>query len=177
MLNNKTNDTTPSYEEAISVLMVREKELDARENQMKRNRQALDDDLLAADGNETSPSDVLHLNIGGTKTTSIPGSMLASKFSERWDDSIEKNKPIGPKAGPTCASLFDLLDDPILREIIAFLPDPETVCTLGGCCLRLNNLVEGETVIWDRFLEQIPARARPKHPSDHTITPEPRRSS
>lgn len=45
------------------------------------------------------PSDVLHLNVGGTLTavlrrtlTSIEGSMLASRFSGRWDDSLEKDK-------------------------------------------------------------------------------------
>ncbi len=75
--------------------------------------------------------------------------------------SLIKRQRIGPKVGFTCTSLIDLLDDPILRKIIAFLPDPETVCTLGGCCTRLQNLVKGETVIWDRFLEQIPILARP----------------
>ena len=45
------------------------------------------------------PSDVLHLNVGGTLTavlrrtlTSIEGSMLASRFSGRWDDSLEKDR-------------------------------------------------------------------------------------
>ena len=45
------------------------------------------------------PSDVIHLNVGGTLTavlrrtlTSIEGSMLASRFSGRWDDSLEKDR-------------------------------------------------------------------------------------
>jgi len=44
------------------------------------------------------PSDVLHLNVGGTRIdvlrrtlTSVEGSMLASRFSGRWDDSLEKD--------------------------------------------------------------------------------------
>ena len=51
-----------------------------------------DDDAVA------SPNDVLHLNIGGTKATtlrktltSIEGSVLAIKFSGRWDDGMEKD--------------------------------------------------------------------------------------
>eukprot|EP01082_Thalassiosira_pseudonana_P014108 g12482.t1 g12482 contig6:2003447-2004614(-) len=43
--------------------------------------------------------DVLHLNVGGTLTTvlrrtliSVEGSMLASRFSGRWDDSLEKDR-------------------------------------------------------------------------------------
>jgi hypothetical protein len=46
-----------------------------------------------------SGSDVLHLNVGGTviavlrrTLTSVDGSMLASRFSGRWDDSLEKDK-------------------------------------------------------------------------------------
>jgi hypothetical protein len=45
------------------------------------------------------PSDVLQLNVGGDKMavlrrtiTSVEGSMLASRFSGRWDDSLEKDR-------------------------------------------------------------------------------------
>jgi hypothetical protein len=44
------------------------------------------------------PSDVLRLNVGGTRIdvlrrtlTAVEGSMLAAKFSGRWDDSLEKD--------------------------------------------------------------------------------------
>ena len=46
-----------------------------------------------------SGSDVIHLNVGGTHVavlrrtlTSVEGSMLASRFSGRWDDSLERDK-------------------------------------------------------------------------------------
>ena len=45
------------------------------------------------------PSDVLHLNVGGDLTTvlrrtltSVEGSMLSSRFSGRWDESLEKDR-------------------------------------------------------------------------------------
>jgi len=90
------------YEDALSALTDalsdREKDLEAREEQLKKDREELDSDRFAAYG-DTRPSDVLHLNVGGVKTTvlrstltSIPGSMLASKFSGRWDDSIAKDE-------------------------------------------------------------------------------------
>jgi hypothetical protein len=90
------------YEDALSALTAalsdREKDLEAREEQLRKDREELDSDRLAAYG-DTRPSDVLHLNVGGVKTTvlrstltSIPGSMLASKFSGRWDDSIAKDE-------------------------------------------------------------------------------------
>lgn len=90
-----------SYKDALSalieVLSDREKDLDERETKLRKDQEALDIATVAVYG-ETNPSDVLHLNIGGTKTTvlrrtltSVPGSMLASKFSGRWDDSIEKD--------------------------------------------------------------------------------------
>ena len=69
--------------------------------------------------NEASPTDVLHLNVGGTKTTvlrrtltSIPGSMLASKFSGRWDDSIEKDKD---------GDFFIERDYELFRHVLTFL--------------------------------------------------------
>jgi len=51
-------------------------------------------------GNEDdAPCEVLHLNIGGDliavlrrTLTSVEGSMLASRFSGRWDDSLEKDR-------------------------------------------------------------------------------------
>ena len=79
-------------------LALREKDLDERETQLQKERQELDNDRFASYGT-TSPIDVLHLNVGGVKTsvlrrtlTSVPESMLASRFSGRWDESIEKDE-------------------------------------------------------------------------------------
>jgi len=91
-----------SYEDTLSaltgILSLQKKDLDAREEKLKKAEESFGVDRSAAYG-DTSPSDVLHLNIGGTKTTvlrrtltSVPGSMLSSKFSGRWDDSLEKDE-------------------------------------------------------------------------------------
>jgi hypothetical protein len=91
-----------TYNDALSaltdVLSETEKELEAREEKLRKAEESFEVDRNAVYG-DTSPSDVLHLNIGGTKTTvlrrtltSIADSMLARKFSGRWDDSIDKDK-------------------------------------------------------------------------------------
>jgi hypothetical protein len=91
-----------TYDDALlaltDVLSKREKGLDAREEKLRKAEESFEVDRTTVYG-DTSPMDVLHLNIGGTGTTvlrrtltSVPGSMLASKFSGRWDDSIEKDK-------------------------------------------------------------------------------------
>ena len=70
---------------------------------MKRSTPDNDEALYSEKRQRSSsierPSDVLHLNVGGTLTavlrrtlTAIEGSMLASRFSGRWDDSLEKDK-------------------------------------------------------------------------------------
>jgi len=76
----------------------RQKRLEEREEELRKEREAFDKDRLVV-YNGTRPSDVLNINIGGTVTsvlrrtlTSIPGSMLASKFSGRWDDSIDRDE-------------------------------------------------------------------------------------
>ena len=68
------------------ILALREKDLDEREKQLQKERQELSNDRFSSYGT-TIPSDVLHLNVGGVKTsvlqrtlTSVPGSMLASRF-------------------------------------------------------------------------------------------------
>mmetsp|Transcript_26160 Transcript_26160/g.26591 ORF Transcript_26160/g.26591 Transcript_26160/m.26591 type:complete len:333 (-) Transcript_26160:69-1067(-) len=91
-------DVYDALSSLTEVLSVREKELDAREEELRKLEEKIEIDRSTFyDG--TSPSDVLHLNIGGTKTTilrrtltSVPGSMLASRFSGRWDDGLEKDK-------------------------------------------------------------------------------------
>ena len=91
-----------TYDDALSaltdVLSKREKELDAREEKLRKAEESFEVDRTTVYG-DTNPMDVLHLNIGGTGTTvlrrtltSVPGSMLASKFSGRWDDGLEKDK-------------------------------------------------------------------------------------
>jgi len=79
-------------------LAEREKDLDAREEKLRQDLERYEEER-STDYGATTPNDVLHLNVGGTKTTvlrrtliSIPGSMLASRFSGRWDNSIEKDK-------------------------------------------------------------------------------------
>ena len=69
----------------------REAELKDREEKFERER--------TANYGDTKPSDVLHLNVGGKnmsalrKTlTQVEGSMLAARFSGRWDNSIEKDE-------------------------------------------------------------------------------------
>jgi hypothetical protein len=81
-----------------AILAKRIKELDERERQLEKAFGRLESTQASCSG-DAKPSDVLHLNIGGTKTaalrrtlTSVPGSMLATRFSGRWDDSIEKDR-------------------------------------------------------------------------------------
>jgi len=81
-----------------NVLSEREKDLELREEKLTKALKTYEAER-SADYGDTGPNDVLHLNVGGTKTTalrrtltSIPGSMLASKFSGRWDDSLEKDR-------------------------------------------------------------------------------------
>ena len=92
-----------TYDEALSaltdVLSNREKELDAREVMLQEVEKSLEVERSAIYG-DTNPSDVLYLAVGGKAVikilrrtlTSVPGSMLAAKFSGRWDDSLEKDK-------------------------------------------------------------------------------------
>lgn len=73
------------------------KDMDAREEKLQHDREEFEAERSAYCGN-TSLSDALCLNIGGTVTTvlrstltCVPNSMLASKFSGRWDDNIERD--------------------------------------------------------------------------------------
>ena len=79
-------------------LIARETELDTLAEQLRGDRETFEREKAAYIG-DVSPNDLLRLNIGGTHTvtvqrrtlTCVPGSMLASKFSGRWDDSIPKD--------------------------------------------------------------------------------------
>lgn len=80
------------------ILKKKQQALEERENELNRAQAALERDKNELFG-ETHICDVLHLNVGGTKTavmrrtlTSVEGSMLASRFSGRWDESIEKDR-------------------------------------------------------------------------------------
>lgn len=120
--SSNNNNNKRSYDEALSaltgVLSAREKDLDEREKQMDLDRQALDRDRNSTYG-DTAPTDVLQLNIGGVQATilrrtltTFPDSMLASKFSGRWDDSIEKDKN---------GHFFIDQEYPLFRHILKYL--------------------------------------------------------
>jgi hypothetical protein len=81
-----------------AMLKKREKELAEGERALQNATLRLEKEKSKVYGN-AAPSDVLHLNVGGTKMavlrstlTSVSGSMLASKFSGRWDDSIPRDR-------------------------------------------------------------------------------------
>ena len=81
-----------------SLLREREEALETREEKLKADKEDFERERFAAYG-DTSPSDVLHLNVCGKTAailrrtlTSVPDSMLSSRFSGRWDDSLEKDK-------------------------------------------------------------------------------------
>jgi hypothetical protein len=72
----------------------REERLEKREKDLKRFQALLEKEYL----NAGESDDVLHLDVGGTHIsvlrrtlTQVDGSMLASRFSGRWDDSLEKS--------------------------------------------------------------------------------------
>lgn len=78
-------------------LKKKQQSLEERERELERATAALDRNRRALFGDK-SDSDVLSLNVGGDKLsvlrrtlTSVEGSMLASRFSGRWDESIEKD--------------------------------------------------------------------------------------
>jgi hypothetical protein len=81
-----------------AILKKREKELAEGERALQNATLRFEKEKSKVYGG-AAPSDVLHLNVGGTKMavlrstlTSVPGSMLASKFSGRWDDSIPRDR-------------------------------------------------------------------------------------
>ena len=84
---------------SLSILLrKRQEELVEREAELSKAQEKFEVERTGCYG-DTAPSDVLHLNVGGTKLavlrrtlTSVEGSMLASRFSGRWDDSIEKDE-------------------------------------------------------------------------------------
>ena len=89
-------------EEMRKLLRERDVALQAKDRELEGLRTR----LLAKQTNTSShnntspqPSDVLRLNIGGTRVdvlrrtlTQVEGSMLASKFSGRWDETLERDQ-------------------------------------------------------------------------------------
>ena len=96
------SETTFSLDETLQNLTLalkkKQQHLEEREREVERALSALNRDKAELFGDK-SPSDVLHLNVGGSligvlrrTLTLVEGSMLASRFSGRWDDSIEKDR-------------------------------------------------------------------------------------
>lgn len=80
------------------VLKQKQKSLEEREVALEKATATLNRGRSEVFGDK-SDSDVLHLNIGGDRLTvlrrtltSVEGSMLASRFSGRWDESLEKDQ-------------------------------------------------------------------------------------
>jgi hypothetical protein len=96
-------DEISALEEALSsipqLLSKRAKALDERAKEVEAQKEQLEKEKKEM-GLNFQPSDVLRLNIGGDTTlavlrktiTSVEGSMLSSRFSGRWDESLEKDK-------------------------------------------------------------------------------------
>lgn len=102
MSNNSSNKNELDLDCLESVLgglpaLIRKRveQLEEQEQQVKKLKQQLEEENPRLG----EQNDVLSLNVGGARIdvlrrtlTSIEGSMLASKFSGRWDDSLEKDK-------------------------------------------------------------------------------------
>ena len=88
-------DITSAVFELQSLLVEKEQDLLEREEAFEKRLRLFDQSNPTAG----RPSDVLQLNVGGrtniavlrSTLTQFEGSMLASKFSGRWDDSLEKD--------------------------------------------------------------------------------------
>ena len=98
IMSKRKRDVQDALSSLSELLNEREKEIEEREEKLLQAEKTFEKERNTAYG-DTHPSDVLHLNIGGTTTavlrrtlTSVPDSMLASKFSGRWDESLEKDK-------------------------------------------------------------------------------------
>lgn len=76
------------------MIRARMEQLDEREKELEEMKRVIEQENPCMG----EPSDVLRLNVGGTRIDvlrrtlmSVEGSMLAAKFSGRWDDSLEKD--------------------------------------------------------------------------------------
>jgi hypothetical protein len=112
-----------------ALLERRRKELDSREKELEDAIEAFHLEQKDFCGRIAGKAnDVLRLNVGGRcidvlrrTLTSVPGSMLASKFSGRWDESAEKDRD---------DNFF--IDQPIelFRPLINFLRDKAQGCAI-----------------------------------------------
>ena len=87
-----------SFKSFTAELRQRAKLLDEREQELAHAKAAFETNK--AQPNLETSSDVLTLNVGGTcmsvrrrTLTTVDGSMLAARFSGRWDDSLDKVRP------------------------------------------------------------------------------------
>ena len=85
-----------AIEKAKAELDEREASLERREEQLKKAIEGVDHEKKLMAGR--APSDVLQLNIGGSHCSvsrrtlcQYEPSLLAAKFSGRWDDNVEKD--------------------------------------------------------------------------------------
>jgi hypothetical protein len=100
MTSQKDEESIEKALESLSGLLAkRQKCLDEREKELEKAVQVFKREKADIGCGNYQPSDVLNLNVGGTvmavlrrTITSVEGSMLASRFSGRWDDSIEKDR-------------------------------------------------------------------------------------
>jgi hypothetical protein len=81
-----------------ALLRERQHDLERRERALKIAEETFEEEREKTLFGNTSPTDVLELNVGGTLCTALrrtlcqmEGSMLASRFSGRWDESLEKD--------------------------------------------------------------------------------------
>lgn len=96
MTTNVDAESIKNVLESLTLLNDQREEIERKDAELIEAKEKLEKEQKATYG-DTKPSDVLHLNVGGRHIgvlrrtlTSVEGSMLASRFSGRWDDSIEK---------------------------------------------------------------------------------------
>ena len=99
-MQSSTGEYSPLDDKLASLmraLKVKQERLEQREKTLEKQYEALNEKRADLFGDK-SHSDVLTLNVGGDKISvlrrtlcSVEGSMLAARFSGRWDDSLEKD--------------------------------------------------------------------------------------
>lgn len=97
MTETESSTLENAIETVARQLKERKRALDEREKELEKLALTLGKEKQTLGFGE--PGDVLHLNVGGTVLTTLrrtlttmEGSMLAAKFSGRWDESMEKDR-------------------------------------------------------------------------------------
>ena len=101
-MTNDFDDEVSSLDETLAnltlVLKRKQRALEERERALEKATANLQRDRSQVFGDKAD-GDCLHLNVGGDMIavlrrtlTSVEGSMLASRFSGRWDESLEKDR-------------------------------------------------------------------------------------